>query len=171
MAEPITLRRVFFDFPVRKNRQGACTALGDYGEGSAFVVAVVAIVTIAVGGQVNSRSLTFLPLRLIHAYELWLCFQSLCSLDLDLNRVFARFLGRNRLGNRHIDFRHSSPSSPIPKYRDIWTKTLWIPIKISVWRKTDNIGDISPILSAFSSMGTISIRYICPSFWSGALSF
>ncbi|XP_050141693.1 uncharacterized protein LOC126617692 isoform X2 [Malus sylvestris] len=83
----------------------------------------------------------------------------------------VRFLGRNRLGNRHIDFRHSSPSSPIPKYRDIWTKTLWIPIKISVWRKTDNIGDISPILSAFSSMGTISIRYICPSFWSGALSF
>ncbi|KAM1115475.1 hypothetical protein TB2_038540 [Malus domestica] len=88
--------------------QRACTALGDYGEGSAFVVAVVAI---AVGGQVNSRSFTFLPLRLIHAYELWLCFQSLCSLDLDLNRVFARFLGRNR----HTHFRGSSPSRLVLK--------------------------------------------------------
>ena len=93
--------------------QRACTALGDYGEGSAFVVAIA----IAVGGQVNSRSLTFLPLRLIHAYELWLCFQSLCSLDLDLNRVFARFLGRNRLGNRHTHFRRSSPIRTYPKYR------------------------------------------------------
>ncbi|KAM1513076.1 hypothetical protein ACFX1Z_024553 [Malus domestica] len=92
--------------------QRACTAIGDYGEGSAFVVIVVAI---AVGGQVNSRSLTFLPLRLIHAYELWLCFQSLCSLDLDLNRVFARFWRRNRLGNQHTHFRRSSPSSPVPK--------------------------------------------------------
>ncbi|RXI03313.1 hypothetical protein DVH24_003965, partial [Malus domestica] len=43
--------------------------------------------------------------------------------------------------------------SPIfPKYRDIWPKTIRIPLRISITRKTDNIGDISPILSAFSSM-------------------
>ncbi|KAM0997210.1 hypothetical protein TB1_006519 [Malus domestica] len=119
--------------------QRACIALGDYGKGSAFVVAVVAItvVTIAVGGQVNFRSLTFLPLRLIHAYELWLCFQWLCSLDLDLNRVFARFLGRNRLGNRHTHFRRSSPSSQFQKYRDNFRNTVILSILSIISRYFD----------------------------------